>query len=90
MSAGVEVLSCERRTSAMLKSLSHLLPSGIHFLFVVSESVTQRNPSPVLGNSMLQFSTRGTFEDCYTNIPFLRRGFPPPLYFAFLPFQAVS
>lgn len=27
---------------------------------------------------MLQFSTRGTFEDCYTDTPFLRRGSPPP------------
>lgn len=57
-SAGVEVLSCECRTSAMLKSLSHLLSFGIHFptlsLFVNSDSVTQRNPSPVLGNLMLQ------------------------------------
>lgn len=93
-SAGVEVLSCERRSGAMLKSLSHLLSLGIPvpcFLFVVSESVTQRNPSPVLGNSMLQFSTRGTFEDCYTDTPFLRRGSPAlPLYFTFLPFQAAS
>lgn len=27
---------------------------------------------------MLQFSTRGTFEDCYTDTPFLRRGPPTP------------
>lgn len=40
---------------------------------------------------MLQFSTRGTFEDCYTDTPFLRRGAPlHPLYFVFLPFQVVS
>lgn len=40
---------------------------------------------------MLQFSTRGTFEDCYTDTPFLRRGSPlHPFYFVLLPFQAVS
>lgn len=36
-----------------------------------SQSVTQRNPSPVLGNLMLQTLPRGTFEDCYirTHLP---------------------
>lgn len=34
-------------------------------------------------------STRGTFEDCYMNIPLLRRGSPHP-FILFLPFQAVS
>lgn len=91
VSAGVEVLSCECRTSAMLKSLSHSCPSGWIFpsvLFVVSESVTQRNPSPVLGNSMLQ----SLLEEPLKTVTWthtLPQKSPPPFILC-LPFQAVS
>lgn len=37
-SAGVEVLSCDRRSGAMLKSLGHLLSFGIRFPLVFSLS----------------------------------------------------
>lgn len=84
-SAGVEVLSCECRTSAVLKSLSHLLSFGIcspqRSLCRLSIYNTKKPIScPRKLNAAI--STRGTFEDCYMNIPLLRgaRGPPTPLF----------
>lgn len=92
--AGVEVLSCERRTSACSRAppppvlWGFIVPA--FSLFVVSESVTQRNPSPVLGNLMLQTLPRGTFEDCYIRTHFpQKRSFPLPSSSCLPPFYCV-